>query len=160
MDRSLEQEPDAGLGNGGLGRLAAYFLESAATLYLPAMGYGLRYEYGIFQQRIRGGWQQELPDNWLRRQDPWEVPRPNEKLEIGLNCYFDVLLTQGDFYMHSADLASYLQAHERIASLYANQEAWVQKAILNVASSGKFSSNRTVGEDAADIWKVQACPVP
>ena len=86
----LEQEPDAGLGNGGLGRLAACFMESAATLQLPAMGYGLRYEYGIFQQIIRDGWQQERPDNWLRRQDPWEVPRPNEKVEIGLNCSFEL----------------------------------------------------------------------
>jgi starch phosphorylase len=86
----LEQEPDAGLGNGGLGRLAACFMESAATMQLPAMGYGLRYEYGIFQQRIRNGWQEELPDNWLRRQDPWEVPRPDERVEIGLNCSFEV----------------------------------------------------------------------
>jgi starch phosphorylase len=86
----LEQEPDAGLGNGGLGRLAACFMESAATMQLPAMGYGLRYEYGIFRQRIRNGWQQERPDNWLRRQDPWEVPRPNEKVEIRLNCSFEL----------------------------------------------------------------------
>jgi len=86
----LEQEPDAGLGNGGLGRLAACFMESAATLQLPAMGYGLRYEYGIFQQTIRDGWQQEQPDNWLQRQDPWEVARPSEKVEIGLNCSFEL----------------------------------------------------------------------
>jgi len=86
----LEQEPDAGLGNGGLGRLAACFMESAATLQLPAMGYGLRYEYGIFKQSIRDGWQQEQPDNWLRHQDPWEVARPDEKVEIGLNCSFEL----------------------------------------------------------------------
>jgi len=86
----VEQEPDAGLGNGGLGRLAACFLESAATLHLPAMGYGLRYEYGIFKQCIRDGWQHEIPDNWLRRQDPWEVPRPNEQVEIGLECSFEI----------------------------------------------------------------------
>ncbi len=86
----LEQEHDAGLGNGGLGRLAACFLDSMATLQLPAMGYGLRYEYGIFQQAIQDGWQQERPDNWLRRPDPWEVARPQERVEIQLNCSFEV----------------------------------------------------------------------
>jgi starch phosphorylase len=84
----LEQEPDAGLGNGGLGRLAACFLDSMATLQLPAMGYGLRYEYGIFKQFIENGWQQERPDNWLRRQDPWEIARPDERIEIKLGCSF------------------------------------------------------------------------
>jgi len=86
----LEQEPDAGLGNGGLGRLAACFLDSMATMQLPAMGYGLRYEYGIFKQAIQDGWQIEQPDNWLRRPDPWEVARPNEKVEVKLNCSYEV----------------------------------------------------------------------
>ena len=86
----LEQEPDAGLGNGGLGRLAACFIESAATLQLPAMGYGLRYEYGIFKQCIQNGWQQEMPDNWLRSPDPWEIARPNEKVEVNLGCSFEL----------------------------------------------------------------------
>ena len=86
----LEQEPDAGLGNGGLGRLAACFLDSMATLQLPAMGYGLRYEYGIFRQTIQDGWQHEQPDNWLRRPDPWEVARPDEKVEVKLNCSFEL----------------------------------------------------------------------
>ncbi len=86
----LEQEPDAGLGNGGLGRLAACFIESAATMQYPAMGYGLRYEYGIFRQSIQNGWQQELPDNWLRSPDPWEVARPNEKVEVKLGCSFEL----------------------------------------------------------------------
>ncbi len=86
----LEQEPDAALGNGGLGRLAACFLESMATMQLPAMGYGLRYEYGIFKQSIQDGWQREQPDNWLRRQDPWEVARPHESVEVKLNCSFEV----------------------------------------------------------------------
>jgi starch phosphorylase len=86
----LEQEPDAGLGNGGLGRLAACFLDSMATRQLPAMGYGLRYEYGMFRQTIQDGWQHEQPDNWLRRPDPWEVARPNEQVEVKLNCSFEV----------------------------------------------------------------------
>ncbi len=86
----LEQEPDAGLGNGGLGRLAACFLDSMATMQLPAMGYGLRYEYGMFKQSIDNGWQQERPDNWLRRPDPWEVPRPHERVELQLNCSIEV----------------------------------------------------------------------
>jgi glycogen phosphorylase len=86
----IEEEPDAGLGNGGLGRLAACFLDSMATMQLPAIGYGLRYEYGIFKQSIKDGWQLEEPDNWLRDDDPWEVPRPNEKVEIPLNCSFAV----------------------------------------------------------------------
>jgi len=86
----LEQEPDAGLGNGGLGRLAACFLDSMATMQLPAIGYGLRYEYGMFRQAIANGWQLEEPDHWLLREDPWEVARPNEQVEIKLNCSFEV----------------------------------------------------------------------
>src|SRR5215204_5806974 len=86
----LEQEPDAGLGNGGLGRLAACFVESMATLQLPAMGYGLRYEYGIFRQAIRDGWQHEEADNWLRRPDPWEVARPQEQVQVRLDCSFEI----------------------------------------------------------------------
>ncbi|HZA92568.1 MAG TPA: glycogen/starch/alpha-glucan family phosphorylase, partial [Gemmatimonadales bacterium] len=86
----LEEEPDAGLGNGGLGRLAACFLDSMATMQLPAMGYGLRYEYGIFRQTIRDGWQHEQADNWLRQPDPWEVARPRDVVEIKLGCSFEV----------------------------------------------------------------------
>ena len=86
----LEAEPDAGLGNGGLGRLAACYLDSMATMQLPAMGYGLRYEYGIFKQSIKDGWQQEKPDNWLRRPDPWEIVRPHERVEVKLDSSFKV----------------------------------------------------------------------
>ena len=86
----IEQEPDAGLGNGGLGRLAACFLDSMATMQLPAMGYGLRYEYGIFRQAIRDGWQVEQPDNWMRQPDPWEVARLEEKVEVKFGCSFEV----------------------------------------------------------------------
>jgi starch phosphorylase len=86
----LECEPDAGLGNGGLGRLAACFLDSMATMQLPAVGYGLRYEYGIFKQTIQDGWQHEQPDNWLRRPDPWEVCRQHECVEVKLNSSFEL----------------------------------------------------------------------
>ncbi len=88
----LENEPDAGLGNGGLGRLAACFLDSMATMQLPGIGYGLRYEYGIFRQLINNGWQRETPDNWLGSPDPWEVMRPSDQVEVTLNCAFE---TQG-----------------------------------------------------------------
>src|SRR5271156_2349757 len=86
----IDQEPDAGLGNGGLGRLAACFLDSMATMQLPATGYGLRYEYGMFKQSIVNGWQQENADNWLRDTDPWEIARPHEKVEVKLNCSFQL----------------------------------------------------------------------
>jgi starch phosphorylase len=84
----VETEPDAGLGNGGLGRLAACFIESLATLQIPAMGQGLRFEYGIFRQTIENGYQVEYPDHWLAFDDPWEVARPRETVEIPLACSF------------------------------------------------------------------------
>jgi starch phosphorylase len=87
----IEQEPDAGLGNGGLGRLAACFLESMATMQLPATGYGLRYEYGMFKQTIVDGWQKENPDNWIRWGDPWEVVRPVEMVQVKLGCSFKLI---------------------------------------------------------------------
>lgn len=79
----LGQETEPGLGNGGLGRLAACFLDSLATLQIPAVGYGIRYEFGIFEQAIRDGWQVERTDKWLRLGNPWEVPRPELTYPVG-----------------------------------------------------------------------------
>jgi glycogen phosphorylase len=86
----VEAEPDAGLGNGGLGRLAACFIDSLATLQIPAVGQGLRYEYGIFRQTIEGGCQVEQPDRWLAQPDPWEVARPQNAVEVSLGCTFEM----------------------------------------------------------------------
>ncbi|WP_144871774.1 glycogen/starch/alpha-glucan phosphorylase [Hyella patelloides] len=80
----IEEEPDPGLGNGGLGRLAACFLDSLANLEMPAIGYGIRYEFGIFRQVLRDGWQGEVPDNWLMYGNPWEIARPEDTVEVGL----------------------------------------------------------------------------
>ncbi|MBU6436252.1 MAG: glycogen/starch/alpha-glucan phosphorylase, partial [Betaproteobacteria bacterium] len=86
----LEREPDAALGNGGLGRLAACFLDSFAELGLPSIGYGLRYQYGMFAQRIEGGRQTETPDDWLRHGNDWEVPRPELRYAVGFGGRVEV----------------------------------------------------------------------
>jgi starch phosphorylase len=83
LDDIRSEEPDAALGNGGLGRLAACFMESMATLGLPAFGYGIRYDHGLFRQSIVDGWQQERPENWLASGNPWEFQRPELNYAIG-----------------------------------------------------------------------------
>lgn len=82
IDRLLDHESEPGLGNGGLGRLAACYLDSLATLEIPSIGYGIRYEFGIFDQEIRDGWQVEVTDKWLRLGNPWEIPRPDIVQEV------------------------------------------------------------------------------
>jgi len=104
LDELLDTEPDPGLGNGGLGRLAACFLDSMATLGLPGYGYGIRYEFGIFDQQIRDGWQVERGDAWLRYGNPWEIPRP--EFSVTVNMYGHVEHVQdesGNFRVHWVD---------------------------------------------------------
>ncbi len=83
LDDLIEEEGEPGLGNGGLGRLAACFMDSLSTLQIPAVGYGLRYEFGIFEQRIKDGWQVERTDKWLRQGNPWEFIRPDYAYSVG-----------------------------------------------------------------------------
>ena len=85
LEKIYDHEPDAGLGNGGLGRLAACYLDALATTGFPAMGYSICYEYGIFQQKLEDGWQTELPDNWLPGGSVWLVPKP----ELSIDVHFE-----------------------------------------------------------------------
>ncbi len=98
LEELLGQEEEPGLGNGGLGRLAACYMDSLATLEIPALGYGIRYEFGIFDQDIRDGWQVELTDKWLRFGNPWEVARPEWAVEVKLGGHTESYLdNQGKY---------------------------------------------------------------
>ncbi|HEU0207642.1 MAG TPA: glycogen/starch/alpha-glucan phosphorylase [Candidatus Udaeobacter sp.] len=94
LDELLAQEEEPGLGNGGLGRLASCFMDSLASLEVPAIGYGIRYEFGIFDQIIRDGWQQEITDKWLRVGNPWEIARPNIAYSVKFGGHTETLRDQ------------------------------------------------------------------
>jgi glycogen phosphorylase len=87
LDNLIEKEAEPGLGNGGLGRLAACFLDSLSTLKIPSIGYGIRYEFGIFEQSIKDGWQVEKPDRWLLKGNPWEIARPEDTVSVNFGGY-------------------------------------------------------------------------
>ena len=87
FDQLIAQEEEPGLGNGGLGRLAACYMESMASEQIPAIGYGIRYEFGIFDQEIRDGWQCEITDKWLQYGNPWEIPHPEASVTVGFGGY-------------------------------------------------------------------------
>jgi len=103
-----DEEVDAGLGNGGLGRLAACFLESLATMQIPAMGYGLRYDYGIFRQAIENGYQVERPDDWLRGGNPWEIPRPDYLIPVRFDGRVEEGREDGKWVAHWFDTTTVL----------------------------------------------------
>jgi starch phosphorylase len=94
----LEQEEEPGLGNGGLGRLAACYMDSLSSLEIPAIGYGIRYEYGIFDQEIRDGWQMENTDKWLRYGNPWEIARTENAMDVKLGGHTESYLDNQDVY--------------------------------------------------------------
>jgi len=141
LDKVTELEFDAALGNGGLGRLAACFLDSMATIGLPGYGMGIRYEYGMFNQKIEDGWQVEHPDNWLRYGNPWEFSRPEVLYPVKFRGHVVQYCDEGG-----------APRHHWVEALYRYQQQWTHHAILNVAGMGKFSSDRAIGEYAEKIW--------
>src|ERR1700744_5264564 len=98
LDRVIAEESEPGLGNGGLGRLAACYLDSLATLRVPAIGHGIRYEFGMFHQEIHDGWQVELTDYWLRFGNPWEIRRPQSDVEVGFGGHTQAWTDQFGIY--------------------------------------------------------------
>ena len=100
LGQLIDEEVDAGLGNGGLGRLAACFLDSMATLDIPGYGYGIRYEFGMFEQEIKEGWQVEKPDEWLRFGNPWEMPRPEYGVPVRFGGWVEERQEHGHLKVH------------------------------------------------------------
>src|SRR6266853_1075798 len=100
LNRLRAAEPDAALGHGGLGRLAACFMESMATLGIPAYGYGIRYDHGLFRQVIKDGWQQEYPEDWLSFGNPWEFERPEVDYTVGFGGTIEAIRAEGDTARH------------------------------------------------------------
>jgi starch phosphorylase len=135
LDELLRQEEEPGLGNGGLGRLAACYLDSLASLRVPAIGYGIRYEFGIFDQEIRDGWQVELTDKWLRMGNPWEICRPEITYTVGLGGHTE----------QSCDESGHLQVR------------WVpDKVVKGVAYDTPVAGYRSGMTDLLRLWKSEA----
>jgi starch phosphorylase len=131
----LEQEEEPGLGNGGLGRLAACYMDSLATLNVPAIGYGIRYEFGIFDQAIRDGWQVELTDKWLRFGNPWEIVRSEINFEVKLGGRTEPYCDE--------------QGHYRVR--------WVPaKVVKGVAYDTPVPGYRVLATDLLRLWKAEA----
>lgn len=136
LDRILAQEEEPGLGNGGLGRLAACFLDSLATLNIPAIGYGICYEFGIFDQEIQNGWQVEKTDKWLRFGNPWEIRQPEYALEVRLGGHTEPWLDSAGRY----------------------RVRWVpERVVRGIPCSTPIPGYRTASSAALRLWKAEAC---
>ena len=135
LDEVLAQEEAPGLGNGGLGRLAACYLDSLATLDVPALGYGIRYEFGIFDQEIREGWQVEVTDKWLGPGNPWEIPRPEIAYEVKFGGHTE-------------------QRYEKDGGISVN---WVPNHVVKgVAYDTPVPGYRTQMTNMLRLWKAEA----
>ncbi len=131
----IEQEEEPGLGNGGLGRLASCFMDSLATLDIPAIGYGIRYEYGIFDQQIRDGWQVESTDKWLRLGNPWALERPEDAFEVKLGGHTE----------------SHTDGNGRI------RVSWIpQRVIRGIPHDTPILGYRTNTANTMRLWSAQA----
>jgi starch phosphorylase len=136
LDELIDQEEEPGLGNGGLGRLAACFMDSLATLEMPAIGYGLRYEFGIFDQEIRDGWQVEVTDKWLRLGNPWEVPHPEIACQVNFGGYSELIIDDEGRY----------------------RARWVPDYIVKgVAYDTPLLGYRVNTANLMRLWKAEAC---
>uniref|UniRef100_A0A8C7ZDQ5 Alpha-1,4 glucan phosphorylase n=1 Tax=Oryzias sinensis TaxID=183150 RepID=A0A8C7ZDQ5_9TELE len=163
MEELEDMEEDAGLGNGGLGRLAACFLDSMASLGLAAYGYGIRYEFGIFNQKIVNGWQVEEADDWLRYGNPWEKARPEYMRPVHFYGrtehhpdgakWVDTQVVLALPY--DTPVPGYRNNYVNTMRLWSNPKEWTKKVIYNIAGCGKFSSDRTIAQYAREIWGME-----
>ncbi|HLZ34653.1 MAG TPA: glycogen/starch/alpha-glucan phosphorylase [Nitrospira sp.] len=136
LDDLLEQEQEPGLGNGGLGRLAACFLDSLVSLEVPAIGYGIRYEFGLFKQEIRNGWQVEVTDKWLRLGNPWELVRPEISYDVKLGGHTETYRDQ--------------QGRDRVR--------WMPgRVVKGVAHDTPVTGYRVPTTNLLRLWKAEAC---
>ncbi len=136
LDELLAQEEEPGLGNGGLGRLAACFMDSLATLEIPAIGYGIRYEFGIFDQAIRNGWQVEVTDKWLHLGNPWEIPRPEITFEVKLGGHTEPYRDE--------------QGRQLVR--------WIpERVVMGVAYDTPVTGYRVPTTNLLRLWKAEAC---
>jgi glycogen phosphorylase len=135
LEMLIEQEEEPGLGNGGLGRLASCFMDSLATLDIPAIGYGIRYEYGIFDQEIRDGWQIETTDKWLRLGNPWAIERPEDAFEVKLGGHTE----------------TYTDEHGQY------RVSWVpEKVVRGIPNDTPILGYRTNTANTMRLWSAQA----